>query len=401
MKHARSWKSGVLATFSGLSLAACASVSDTSSSGDATQLFAPLLFGDDPTTMEDMASATTLQVEKYRPQRILPGCGKDELHSAKPDAQMREALAQAQAYSDEQKGFGLIVLKDGAVIHQGFDSGVTRATHSVTASMMKSVLAIMVGIAIDRDLIASVDDAVAQYLPEWKDQPRGDVTLRQLLTMSSGLEPIGFRDLLFAPDANQVVLGSTLAEEPDSQFYYSNSTSQLLGAILDRRVQAAGYEGFAEFLHREFWCPLGNGEAILWTDETGMPRTYAGLHAGLVDWARIGEMIRNKGKLGDKQIVSAKWIEAMAQPSQTNSQYGLHIWRSGEWTAARRYNPDNPIAIPHSEPFAADDLIYFDGFGGQRVYIIPSKGLTIARAGQVNLEYDDAVVPNLLIRAIE
>ncbi len=401
MKPVR-WSRAVLATFAvGFPLAACAPVVDIAGPSATHAGFAPLLFADSPTTLEDMSSATTLQTEEYRPQRVLPACSPRTLPVSEPTPRMRDALAEAQAYSDEQQGFGLVVLKDGAVIHRGFDPGVTGATKTVSASMMKSVVAVLIGIAIDRGFIGSVDDPAEFYLPEWRGQPRGKITLRQLLTMSSGLEPVEFADLLFAPDANKVALDATLTGEPDARFYYSNSTSQVLGTILDRQVKYYGYEGFAKFLHRDFWCPLGNGEALLWTDETGMPRTYAGLHAGLEDWARIGELIRNSGRVGDQQIVSSDWIAAMTQASPSNSQYGFHVWRAGDWTARRSYNPDNPIGIPHAEPFAADDVIFFDGFGGQRVYIVPSKGLTIARVGLVNLEYDDAIVPNLLIRAAE
>lgn len=69
--------------------------------------------------------------------------------------------------------------------------------------------------------------------------------------------------------------------------------------------------------------------------------------------------------------------------------------------AKRRYNQKNPIAVTHSAPYLADDVVFFDGFGGQRVYIIPSAGITIVRTGQVNFEYDDAKIVNLVITALE
>ena len=91
----------------------------------------------------------------------------------------------------------------------------------------------------------------------------------------------------------------------------------------------------------------------------------------------------------------------MAKPSIANPQYGLHVWLGHEWTAERAYNQTNPIKIKHSEPFDAKDIVYFDGFGGQRVYVIPSDGLTVARSGIVNLEFDDSMLPNTLGRALD
>ena len=250
-------------------------------------------------------------------------------------------------------------------------------------------------------MIGSVDDRIGDYLPEWSNDARGDITLRQLLTMSSGLDPVPFMAFLTAKDANAMVLTMEAAAQPDTVFYYSNSISQLIASILDRQVRKGARGGLAQYLHDEIWCPLGNGEAQWFTDAKGMPRGYAGLHAGLADWARIGELIRLQGRVDGKQIVPAEWIAEMIKPSAANDQYGLHLWRAGKWTERRPYNAENPITIYHSAPFAAKDTVYFDGFGGQRVYVIPSLGLTIARAGEVNLEFDDAMIPNLLAQALQ
>ena len=91
----------------------------------------------------------------------------------------------------------------------------------------------------------------------------------------------------------------------------------------------------------------------------------------------------------------------MATPSKVNPQYGLQVWLGREHTPMRADSAANPIKVPHAEPFVAKDIVYFDGFGGQRVYVMPSQGLVIARFGEVNLAYDDAVIPNLLARASE
>lgn len=377
-----------------LSLSACSTMSATTA-----RLPAPDL--SEPFAVADLQSATILDVGVYRPAQTLPSCKVKSLPRAQANARLQPALDQAAAYSAEAQGVGLIVLKDGAVVASDFADGVDGATPFVSASMMKSVLAILVGNAIEDGLIGSVDDRIGAYLPEWSDDARGDITLRQLLTMSSGLEPLPFMAFLTADDASAMVLSMEAAEEPDTVFYYSNSFSQLAASILDRQTREAGRGGIAQYLFDEIWCPLGNGEAQWWTDMNGMPRGYAGLHAGLEDWARIGELIRLQGRVGDAQIVPSEWITEMVKPSAVNDQYGLHLWRAGEWTPRRAYNDDNAIKIVHAAPFLAKDTVYFDGFGGQRVYVIPSLGLTIARVGQVNLEFDDAAIPNLLARALQ
>jgi CubicO group peptidase (beta-lactamase class C family) len=347
---------------------------------------------------------TILETDRYQPQQALAGCPAGALPSANgplPPA-LQAAIARAQAYSDSVGGVGFMVVHDGQVVAETYANGAGPAARTEAASMMKTVLALVTGIAVDKGIIGGVDDPVGRHVAEWRDDPRGAITLRQLLTMSSGLAGIGLMTLLTAPDNAAAALQLPLEAEPGTVFRYSNAVSNILGTAVDRAARARGYAGFADLMQRELWCPLGNGDAALWIDrEGGNPRYYAGLHATLRDWARIGELIRNRGRSGDRQIVSEGWIEAMTAPSSVNPQYGYQLWLGGSWTPRRRYAEDNPVTVPHGEPYLADDVIFLDGFGGQRVYVIPSRGLTIARTGLVDLAYDDAVIVNAILRGLD
>lgn len=345
---------------------------------------------------ETLNKATVLDTQRYRPVAPLQGCAGASF----PVAVSAPDLATAKAYSDAAKGIGLIVLQNGAVLHESYGAGAGPASLTASASMMKSVFALTFGIALDLRIIRSVDDPVRRYLPEWRNDPRGAITLRQLLSMSSGLGPSDFGRLLLSADVNAVALATPKRDEPDTVFAYNNASSQIAGAALDRQLRRKGYRGFVDFLQRRLWCPLGNDDAELWIDrEGGSPRYYAGLHARLSDWARIGELIRNKGRIGNRQLVSERWIDEMTRPSKTNANYGLQIWLGSPWLAQRRYSAENPILIKHSAPYQADDVLFFDGFGGQRVYVVPSRGITIARTGFTNLAYDDAVIVNAVLEA--
>ncbi|MEP3050709.1 MAG: serine hydrolase [Erythrobacter sp.] len=347
---------------------------------------------------------TVLDVDQFQPQSAIAGCDIGaELQPAESGeiAHYAASLEQAQSYSLSKGSVGLIVLKNGRVIHEQYDNGATAINRTTSLSMMKSVLGLSVGIALEKGLIGSLNDPVGSYLPEWQNDPRGSITIEQLLTMSSGLGPSNFGALMAAPNARPLVLGLDLVTEPGSSFAYNNAVSAILGFALDGRVKAAGYSGFADFLQKELWCPLGNDDAALWLDGADNPRFYAGMQANLRDWARLGELIRNKGKVGERQVVSEAWIDAMLTPSDANAQYGYQIWLGGEWTANRSYGPATPLTVPHSEPYGAPDVMFFDGFGGQRVYVVPSHGLTIARTGLINLTYDDSIIVNALLKASE
>ena len=386
-----------IAISAALSLAACAPMSAAPETRAA-----PVIMGADaPSSPADLQDATILEVDRYRPVRILPACDPQPLPRAAAPAGLAQAIEDAQAYSDAEQGKGLMVMHNGTLVHADFTPGIDASTPFASASMAKSVLGLVVGIALEKGVIGSLEDRAGDYLVEWADDPRGEITVRQLLTMTSGLAPSDFTAILFSPDVTAAALRTPLEAEPGTVFSYNNAVSQIIGTIIDRQAKEAGYDGYAGFLERELWCPLGNGEAQLWIDQTGMARTYAGLHAGLADYLRIGELIRNKGRKGERHIVPAAWIEAMTTASAVNTQYGLQVWLGGGWSAQRRYSASNPLTVPHREPFAAPDVVFFDGFGGQRVYVIPSRGLTIARMGFTNLQYDDSIIPNTIIRAVD
>jgi CubicO group peptidase (beta-lactamase class C family) len=351
-------------------------------------------------TPAELQGASILDVERYRPTYQLEGCATGFPEQEQPADGLSDALMTAEAFSDTHKGRGLLVLHRGVPVHESYGDGASIESTSASASMMKSVIALLYGIAIEDGVIDSIDDPVGDYIEEWAEDPRGAITLREMLTMSSGLAPSNFMKILFAPDVGEAALETPLAGEPGSEFAYNNAVTKLLTLALDRRLDKAGKGGVLPYLESELWCPLGNGPARVWVDPTGKARGYAGMQATLRDWARIGELIRNGGMANGTQIVPADWIEAMAKPSTNNPQYGLHVWLGAGHTLRRRYSADNPVTVPHSRPYAADDIVYFDGFGGQRVYIVPSRELTIVRIGEVDMTFDDSVIPNLLVNAL-
>ena len=112
-------------------------------------------------------------------------------------------------------------------------------------------------------------------------------------------------------------------------------------------------------------------------------------------------MIKQDGVYDGEQIVPAEAIENMTAPSTLNPNYGWQIWRGTEFEAERYYNFEGVgFAALSSEPYLSDDLIFFDGFGGQRVYISQSEDLVIVRLGDSQTGWDDSRLPNAVIRAL-
>jgi CubicO group peptidase (beta-lactamase class C family) len=132
----------------------------------------------------------------------------------------------------------------------------------------------------------------------------------------------------------------------------------------------------------------------------GLARTFCCLDATARSWLEVGLLHLNRGRYNGEEVVPAAWMRDVVTPSPANPNYGYFTWLGTRHEETRVYNHKAGAFGYHSEPFAAPDVIYFDGFGGQRVYIVPSKSLVIVRLGDIVAKFDDAWLPNTLIRAV-
>ncbi|MFK7830468.1 MAG: serine hydrolase domain-containing protein [Congregibacter sp.] len=362
-----------------------------------------------------MGRPGVLQLDWRQPKETVNGTedGADDARAAAafpvdPNAfPSAAALSEAQAYSDAHSGGGLLVWYDGKLVLEHFVDGTDAQTPFSAFSMHKSLLGLTLVAAVEDGILGGLDSAVGDYIPEWRDDPRGAITLRQLLQQVSGLEHIAMSSgdpraaaLALSSAVSATALSYQLVGEPGAEFNYNNVNAQVAGIALENALAARG-QRYAEYLSQRLWRPLGNHDAALWQESSGgSPRFYAGLEAGLGDWLRVGVMLAEGGVAGDTQLLSANSLEAFAAASEVNPAYGLNVWRGADWNPQRRYGPTTPLTVKHGEPYLASDLLYFDGFGGQRVYVVPSQRLVIARFGEVDLGFDDAVLPNILLRAI-
>jgi CubicO group peptidase (beta-lactamase class C family) len=382
-------------------LSACADDGSAPPAADADAVDETLL-----RNLELMATRPPIANVNWRiPKEAVSGVNREPLHLDADRFPAPDAIAAAIEYSRSEQGRGLLVWYDGAIVTADFAEGINAETPTATYSMHKSVLAIAILIAVEEGLIDSLDDPVGNHLRAWANDPRGEITLRQLLNHSSGLEYIAMSEqksaaLTYSSRIRETALSYQQATQPGTQFEYSNINSQIAGLALEDVLARNGMR-YSEFLSEKIWVPLGNNSANLWVEkEGGSPRFYAGLEAGLGDWLAIGTMLANGGKAGDHQILSEESVAELTSASQLNPAYGLHVWRGDAWQSKRFYGPTNTYAVSHEKPYLAQDIIFFDGFGGQRVYVVPSRQLVVARVGEVSFTYDDSVIVNNLLRGL-
>ncbi|SHL52627.1 serine hydrolase domain-containing protein [Bradyrhizobium lablabi] len=244
-------------------------------------------------------------------------------------------------------------------------------------SASKSVVSLLVGIAIDRGLIASVDEPVVKFYPEHADVKSAgwdQITLRHLLTMSSGMqwdENRGWTDpkndephLGSEADPIRYVLSKPVAKPPDALWTYNGGSTDLLGNILER-VSGNPLEAFAREV---LFQPLGIND-VEWMNypKNAKVASAAGLRIRPRDAAKIGQLVLDQGAWRGKQIVSADWIAQSVRPRFQAIGYFSGLFFYGQqWWLGRSISEGTEVK-----------WIAAMGSGGQRIFIVPDRDLVV------------------------
>ena len=228
----------------------------------------------------------------------------------------------------------VVLIKDGYLIGERYAEGFDEQSFGTSWSMAKSIYAALIGISIDRGEINSLDDPVARYVNAFADARR-DITIRDLLDMTSGLDfpEHEHETMFFQNDHLQYALEVGISKEPGLVFEYNNVNSMLIGEIL---LQATG-KGADELLEERIFKKLNIDKYSIWRDSVGNVMSYCCIDMSARDFSRFGLLFARDGSWENEQIVSKAFVdETFTQiwseiPSNTINQqrgYGMHWWIS-------------------------------------------------------------------------
>ena len=271
----------------------------------------------------------------------------------------------------------IVVVHQGKVIGEKHAVGFDEDTPQLGWSMTKSITNALIGILVKQDKLDIYEPAP---IAQWKrgDDPRQEITIDQLLRMSSGLEweeeyagPSTATNMLFKEASMGEYAASFPAEKaPDAEWYYSSGTSNILSMIV--RESTAG--NYYNFVHQELFSALGMNSAVMEPDASG---TYVGssyMYATPRDWAKFGLLYLNDGVWNGKRILPEGWAKYSSTPTPTapNGEYGAHFWTNAgaPGNPSTRYYPDAPT-----------NMYSLNGYDGQRVFILPDQDMVIVRLG--------------------
>ena len=352
----------------------------------------------------------TVPLSWFNPTEVVAGGKNDDLQEASEDTLTitRAALDEASAYAKSQSALSLIVIHRGIIQFEEYWENEDRSVLFNPQSMSKTVLAMLTGIAISEGHIASVDDEIGEYISEWKDDDRGETTIRQALQMSDGLEQMSQSyDLSiinrsvrhhFGTKFDKMALDLKQVDPPGVKYEYNNEVTNILGLVIER---ATGMR-YAEFLSSRIWKPLELNDAAMYLDrEGGAVMKSCCILSRPYDWAKLGLLFLNDGEHKERTIVPSDWMKEMIMPSPTSDYYGYQVWLGSSFIPLKSLSMvydkgDNPPL------FMTDDMISFSGYGGQRVWVSPKNELVVVYASRKwHDAWVEAKIPNIVLQSLQ
>lgn len=282
------------------------------------------------------------------------------------DTNVIELSTEQRRVLNETNSTSFLIIQHGKIVSETYFNEHTKNVKSNTFSMAKSFIGLLIGIAVDEGKIKSLDDPISDYLPFHLEKEEG-VTIRDLLGMSSGLvwsesgsNPFSDNaEAYYSSDLYSMMTKKHFDWKPGEKFEYVSGNSQLLGIILKEVTGIFPTEYFQE----KIWKKIESEHDLLWSldKEGGIEKTFCCGYATTRDYARMGQLILNKGVWKDNRIISESILNEIISPyNESQPFYGLHFWIFN--------HPKYPA-------------VYYRGILGQYIVVIPSLDAVLVRTG--------------------
>jgi CubicO group peptidase (beta-lactamase class C family) len=296
-------------------------------------------------------------------------------------------LRAAAEYSAAHSGLSFLVMKEGQVIFQDYPNGHSASEAHKIYSGTKGFW-ILAALKATEEEIIDLDDRVANTLPEWNAGGKSRVTIRQLLSFSSGLDATNSLHGDGFENRDAIAVRAPLVGQPGASFIYGPAALQVFHEVFKRKLVSRG-ETPTQYLERKVLHPLGLGPQRYLADREGNPLLATGFMLTARQWARMGQLILN----GGSPVVSPHSLSLAFRGSSANCAFGMGFWNNAMagQPSARELDVEDMLEPKwynqnwHNVCLCAQapsDLVAAVGSGYQRLFVIPSEHLIIVRQGQ-------------------
>lgn len=315
--------------------------------------------------------------------------------------QLARAIDALFTAPDLQETRAVIVMARGRRVAERYGPGYHENTRFISWSMAKTITGVMIGQLV-ADGRLRLDESVPVAAWQRSGDPRGEITLRQLLQMRSGLRHTEAGDPVYSSDEVQMLFltgrdrmaayaeAQPLEAEPGRHWEYSSATTVILADLAARALTTSNdpaerRRAVSDYLRTRLFEPIGMTSIVPEFDRAGTLIGSSLMHATARDWARFGEFLRNRGAVKGAQLVPLAWVDFMTSPAPGHRGYGAQIWLN------------RPRESGGAAPFpgAPASAFSMNGHLGQYVLVSPRQGLTIVRLGNTQDSQRDPVKAGL------
>lgn len=314
---------------------------------------------------------TIYDLDKFS-KKELPASSTPFQWSVHPLIQKASISAKQEERMIRNESTSFLVIKNDTILYERYWEDHQEDVLSNSFSMAKSLVAILIGVAIEEQKIHSLDDEIGLYISEFNGKPEGGITFRELLSMSSGLNwkessknPLSHNaEAYFGSDVTELILSLEKTENSGEVFKYLSGNTQVLALALTRATQ----KDLATYANEKIWSKLGTDHNAYWsTDENDIEKAYCCLYATTRDFAKLGRLMLNYGNWNGEQLVDSLYVNELVSPANIlepegtkNDRYGLHWWLY---------------------PGERAPVFYARGIQGQFIICIPEENMVIVRTG--------------------
>ena len=310
--------------------------------------------------------------------------------------------ARAAAYSEKHTGFSMLVKQNGKTVFEHYANGGGADMRCKIFSGTKSFWGIAALCAV-RDNLIKLDERVADTITEWKsDARKAQITIRQLLNQTDGIEPSPHLHSDSIRDRNAMAIQLPLVASPGSAFAYGPSHLQIFNEVLRRKLNG---RSTISYISENVLSPLGLTSMEFKKDSLGNPLPASGFDLSAREWANFGEMILGRGNFHGKQIVPANLLAQAFTGSSANPSYGLTFWLNRQAPNSHEIDYEKELDLKWQRAHwggicicraAPSDMVVALGSNYQRLFIIPSMNALIVRQGN-SAKFSDAYFLRLVL----
>jgi len=310
--------------------------------------------------------------------------------------------ARAASYSENKRGFSMLVMQNGRTVFEHYANGGSADSRCKIFSGTKSFWGVAALRAV-RDGLIKLDDRAADTITEWKADPRkSQITIRELLNQTDGIEPAPHLHSESIRDRNAAAIQLPLVAAPGSAFAYGPSHLQIFAELLRRKLNG---RSTISYLEENVLSPLGLTSLDFKKDGRGNPLPASGFELSAREWARLGELLLGHGNYHGKQIVPANLLGQVFTGSSANPSYGLTFWLNRQAPHAREIDVEKELDLKWQSAHWIDicfcraappDLVVALGSNYQRLFVIPSLNALIVRQG-MSAKFSDAYFLRLVL----